>query len=60
MQHVKRVDTYFSVFPGSVFLLSYAPLYFRKKSLLSQLLKDRLTDFLEIKYVNTYWYEDVH
>ena len=31
-----------------------------RKSLLSLLLLDRLKDFLEIKYVNSYWYEDVH
>ena len=32
----------------------------KRKSLLSLLLLDHLNHFLEIKYVNSHWYVDVH
>ena len=57
-----RVYTCFSIFPALrvcpfVFFFFFLP---SKKSLGTQLFQDLLADFLEIKFMNTYGYVDVH
>ena len=52
MQTFEKMDIHISRF-------SIWPLIARKVSL-SLLLLERLKEFLEIKYMNSYWYVDAH